>query len=76
MRQDQSPTDEEEAQDSIGLDFKLKDLFRFSQMFELAFIPNLPRIPHARKQRGKLLLTSKGKLVEPYFCRRAPSGAT
>jgi hypothetical protein len=42
MRQDQSPTDEEKARDSIGLDLELKDLVRFGQMFELAFIPNLP----------------------------------
>jgi hypothetical protein len=45
MRQDQSPTDEEKAQDSIGLDLELKDLVRFGQMFELAFIPNFPVSP-------------------------------
>jgi hypothetical protein len=33
MRQDQSPTDEEKTQDSIGLDFKLKDLVHFGQWF-------------------------------------------
>src|SRR5437016_10610972 len=32
MRQDQSPTDEEKAQDSIGLDLELKDLVRVGQM--------------------------------------------
>jgi len=32
MRQDQSPTDEEKAQDSIGLDFELKDLVRFGHL--------------------------------------------
>jgi len=42
-----SPTDEEKAQDSIGLDLELKDLVRFGQMFELAFIPNLPRVSHS-----------------------------
>lgn len=72
MRQDQSPTDEEKAQDSIGLDLELKDLVRFGHMFELAFIPNLPRVSHARKQRSKLLLTTKMKLFEPCFCRRSP----
>jgi hypothetical protein len=46
MRQDQSPTDKEKAQDSIGLDLELKDLVRFGQMFELAFIPNLPGVSH------------------------------
>jgi hypothetical protein len=73
MRQDQSPTDEEKAQDSIGLDLELKELVRFGQMFELAFIPNLPRVSHARKQRSKRLLTSKRRLFEPYFCRRSPA---
>ena len=72
MRQDQSPTDEEKAQDSIGLDLELKDLVRFGQMFELAFIPNLPRVSHARKQRSTLLLTTKRKLFEPCVCRRSP----
>ena len=73
MRQDQSPTDEEKAQDSIGLDLELKDLVRFGQMFELVFIPNLPRVSHARKQRSKLLLTTKRKLFEPCVCRRSPA---
>jgi hypothetical protein len=73
MRQDQSSTDEEKAQDSIGLDLELKDLVRFGQMFELAFIPNLPRISHAGKQSRKLLLTTKRKLFEPCFCRRRPA---
>ncbi|MEK7763972.1 MAG: hypothetical protein AAB433_20565 [Nitrospirota bacterium] len=76
MRQDQSPTDEEKTQDSIGLDLALKDLVRFGQMLELAFIPYLPRVSHARKQRSKLLLPPKRKLFEPYFCRRSPAGAT
>jgi len=73
MREDQSPTDEEKAQDSIGLNLGLKDLVRFSQMFELTFIPNLPRVSPTRKQGSKLLLPSKRKLFEPYFCRRSPA---
>ena len=76
MPQDQSPTDEEKAQDSIGLDLELKDLVRFGQMFELAFILNLPRISPARKQRSKLLLISKRKLFKPYSAGAAPPGAT
>ena len=73
MGQDQSPTDEEKAQDSIGLDLELKDLVRFGQMFELAFIPDLPRVSHARKQRGKLLLTTNRKLFELCLCRHSPT---
>ena len=46
MRDDQSSTNEKEAQDSIGLDLELKDLVRFGQMFELAFILNLPPVSH------------------------------
>jgi hypothetical protein len=71
MRDDQSSANEKEAQDSIGLDLELKDLVRFGQMLELALIPDLPRISHARKQRGKLLLTYERKLFEPCFCRRS-----
>ena len=45
MRQDESSTDEEKAQDSIGFDRELEDLIRFGQMFELAFVPYLSCIP-------------------------------
>jgi hypothetical protein len=54
MRQDQAPTDEEKAQDSIGLDLELKNLVRFGQMFELAFIPNLPRVSHRANSAANL----------------------
>ncbi len=70
MRQDESPTDEEEAEDAVGFDFELKYLIRFGQMFELAFVPNFPRIPHPCEERGKFLLTPSGELFKPRFRRR------
>ena len=72
MRQDESSTDEEEAQDTVGFDFELKYLICFGQMFELAFVPNFPRIPHPREERGKFLLTSSGELFKPRFRRCTP----
>lgn len=45
VRQDESPTDEEEAEDTVGFDFELEDLIRFSQMFERAFVPIFPLSP-------------------------------
>jgi hypothetical protein len=45
MREDESPTDKEEAEDAVSFDFELKYLIRFSHMFERAFVPNVPRIP-------------------------------
>jgi hypothetical protein len=73
MRQNQASTDEEKTQDSIGLDLELKDLVCFGQVLELALIPYLSHVPHARKQRGKFLLTTKWKLFEPCFCRHSPA---
>ena len=75
MREDESPTDEEEAEDAISFDFELEDLIRFSHMFELAFVPNFPRIPPPHEERGKFLLTPSGELFKPRFRRRrtAPS---
>ena len=70
MRQNESPTDEEEAQDTVGFDFELEDLIRFGQMFERAFVPNVPRIPPPREERGKFLLTPSGELFKPRFRRR------
>jgi len=67
VRQDESPSDKEEAQDAIGLDFELEDLIRLGQMLELALIPDLAGVAHASKQRGKLLLNSPRKLFEPFF---------
>jgi hypothetical protein len=70
VRQDESPTDEEDAQDAVGFDFELEYLIRFSHMFERAFVPNVPRIPHPREERGKCLLTPSGELFKPRFRRR------
>ena len=70
MRQNESPTDEEEAQDAISVDFKLENLIRFGQMFELAFVPNFPRISHPNEERSKFLLTPSGQLFKPRFRRR------
>jgi hypothetical protein len=67
MRQDEAPTNKEKAQDAIGFDFELENLFRFSQMLKLAFIPNFPRVTHTDKQGGKLLLAAERELFEPYF---------
>ncbi len=44
----------------------------FGQMFKLAFVPNFPRIPHPREERGKFLLTSSGELFKPRFRRCTP----
>jgi hypothetical protein len=70
MRQDESPTDEEEAQDTVGFDFKLEYLISLGQMFELAFVPNFPRISHPHEERCKFLLTPLGELFKPHFRRR------
>ena len=69
MGHDESPTDEEEAQDTVGVDFELEDLIRFGHMLERAFVPNFPRIPHPHEQRGKFLLTPLGALFKPRFRR-------
>jgi hypothetical protein len=76
MRQDQSPTDEEKAQDSIGLDLELKDLVRFGQMFELAFIPNLPLISHARKRAAHFCRPPRGSCSSHASAGAARFGAT
>ena len=60
MRQNESPIDEEEAQDTVGVDFKLENLIRFGQMFELAFVLNFPRISHPHEERCKFLLIPSG----------------
>lgn len=56
MRQNESPPYEEKAQDAIGFDLELKDLICFGQMLKLAFILDLPHIPHTHEQGCKLLL--------------------
>jgi hypothetical protein len=39
----------EETQDAIRFSLALEDLIRLGQMLELALIPDLPRVSHARK---------------------------
>ena len=39
----------EETHDAIRFSLELEDLIRLGQMFELALIPDLPRVSHARK---------------------------
>ena len=70
MRHDESPTDEEEAEDPVGVDVELEELIRFGHMVERAVVPNVPCIPYRRDERGKFLLTPSGQLFKPRFRRR------
>ena len=76
VRQDESSSDKEEAQDAIGLDFELEDLIRLDQMLELALIPDLAGVAHASKQRSEFLLNSQRKLFEHSSAGTAPFKVT
>src|SRR5574337_913759 len=69
MRQNQSPANEKEAQDAISFDFEFEELIGLREMLKLALVPDLPCVPHARKQSRELLLGRKRKLFEPVFGR-------
>jgi hypothetical protein len=68
MRQNQPLAHEKEAEDAIGVDFEFKELIGLGEMLKLALVPDLPGVPHTRKQSRKLLLGRTRKLFEPVFC--------
>lgn len=69
VSQNQPPAHKEKAEDSVGLDFKLKDLIRFGKVLELSLIPDFSRVAHAAKEGGEFLLYRHQELFEPLLRR-------